>query len=64
MLNIRAEDIPQRKIDRLAAPLLRIVASDLQDPRIRAEFEAWKAKKGAKHEAITAAGAASAAGSH
>ena len=45
---IRAEDIPRQKLEKLAAPLIRIVAEDLKDPKIRAEFEAWKAKKGAQ----------------
>lgn len=45
---IRAEDIPRQKLEKLAAPLIRIVAEDLKDPKIRAEFEAWKAKKGAR----------------
>lgn len=47
-LLIRAEDIPRQKLEKLAAPLVRIVSEDLKDPKIRAEFEAWKAKKGAR----------------
>ena len=45
---IRADDIQRITIDKLAAPLLRAVRRDLEDPKIRAEFEAWKAKKGAQ----------------
>lgn len=44
---IRAQDIPEAAIAKLARPLIRIVREDLKDPKIRAEFEAWKAKEGA-----------------
>lgn len=39
---IEAENIPQYQLDRLAAPLLKIVAKAFEDPQIVKEFEEWQ----------------------
>ena len=36
---IRAQDIPEAAIIKLARPLIRIVREDLKDPKIRALFD-------------------------
>ena len=40
-------------MSRLTKPLVEIVAAYFEDPKVRAEFEVWKAARAAKAKAAT-----------
>ncbi len=39
---VKAENIPQRQREQLAAPLLKIVRKAFEDPQICKEFQIWQ----------------------
>lgn len=43
--SVKAQSIPKRQRECLAAPLLKIVRKAFEDPRIAEEFEAWREKR-------------------
>lgn len=45
---IDASLIPKRELERLAAPLPKIVARAFEDPVVQRDFEEWKKKREAK----------------
>ena len=47
-IGLRAENIPSNDMGRLTRPLVEIVAAYFEDPKVRAEFEIWKAARAAK----------------
>ena len=52
-MSVKADLIPKRKREQLAAPLLSIVRKAFEDPEIQKEFEEWKARKAAAEEAAS-----------
>ena len=42
---VKAENVPKRQREQLAAPLLKIVRKAFEDPQIVEEFEAWREKR-------------------
>lgn len=52
-IGLKAENIPANEMGRLTKPLVQIVAKYFEDPKVRAEFEIWRAKRAANTKAIT-----------
>ncbi len=52
---VKAENIPQRQREQLAAPLLKMVRKAFEDPQICKEFQIWqqaRKNKGGSDERI------------
>ena len=52
-IDLKAGNIPANEMSRLTKPLVEIVAAYFEDPKVRAEFEVWKAARAAKAKAAT-----------
>lgn len=47
-IGLKAKNIPTNEMGRLTKPLVEIVAAYFEDPKVRAEYEVWKAARAAK----------------
>lgn len=50
-IDIRPEEIPETVTERLARPLLEIVAKAFEDPKVTKEYGQWKRKRETKYAA-------------
>ena len=51
-IDINPKEIPETVTERLARPLLDIVAKAFEDPKVAAEYRRWKKERETRHAAI------------